>query len=123
MTINLKKIATFLSEHLARERHERKSRCLRAGGRACWLAALIVPVTLAEKGCVAPARTFAAVGITLTATCAGGVPGVFVVPEQPNCTSMSTKTSQNCARRKCLLQVFRSSGTDTNANAGQSLLQ
>jgi hypothetical protein len=66
-------------------------------------------VTLAVKGCPAPARTFAAVGVTLTVICEGGVePGDdFVVPVQLTFTNMSASASPKEAHRICSLQVFR----------------
>src|SRR5271156_3314102 len=68
----------------------------------------VVPLTAAVNGCPAPARTFAAVGVTLTAICAGGVepPPDFVVPVQLTCTRTSASTRPSEARRICSLQVF-----------------
>jgi hypothetical protein len=61
------------------------------------------------NGCPAPARTFAAVGVTLTVICEGGVePGDdFVVPVQLTFTNMSASSSPKEARRICCLQEFR----------------
>jgi subtilase family serine protease len=50
MTNNLKKSARSLSEHLPFGRGQHRSRRPRAGRRACWLAAVIIPTALAGCG-------------------------------------------------------------------------
>lgn len=61
----------------------------------------VVPVTVAVKGCVAPARTFAAVGTTLTEIPGGGGCAFLLdaVPH-PVWTRMSAMSRSRDARRK-----------------------
>lgn len=70
-------------------------------------AVCVVPVTVAEKNCVAPARTFAALGATLTVIGGGGVVFDFVTPAQLTKTRISTIASPMSARRICFFMVVR----------------
>jgi hypothetical protein len=62
---------------------------------------LVVPVTVALKGCVAPDRTLAAVGVMLIEIPGGGG-DVFLVPvlPQPAWTRMNARKMSRIARRK-----------------------
>ena len=73
-----------------------------------------VPVTVALKDCIAPARTFALEGETLTVTpdpeegeLEAELDEIFVAPVQPETAATAVKTMQSRGRGSMMLVIFR----------------
>ena len=81
-----------------------------------------MPVTAEVKVCVAPARTFALDGITLTTTCGGGGGvEVLVIPAQLERIRISIIAGPMSARRIKFFMWFWRRCANANADAAENV--